>query len=370
MPETSNAKTPKVIHVIVATPFGKGARGGIDRMMDNIRDELSKHPQESINVRFLPTRGSGHILLSLVYFASFLSLLIVLRALGKCDLVHINVATHGSVTRKIIIGGLCNLLGVPFVIHLHGGRFIDFFAGASRSRQIRIVRFFKGAQRIIVLGKVWKDFVVDDLNVHDDRVEILRNAVPIPEFHEQSRGRNPALTQILFLGALGKDKGIPELLDALAQIEDQPKWSATLAGNGAIAEVKSSLVAKGLQGRVEVPGWLPQSEVQKLLGRADILVLPSHIENLPMSVIEAMAHNLAIVATPVGSVAEIITNGETGLLVPVGNANELAKALQRVVSDNDLRTKLGQAAGGFHKKHLEIGRYVKRICDLWKASAR
>ena len=88
-----------------------------------------------------------------------------------------------------------------------------------------------------------------------------------------------------------------------------------------------------------VPGWLDDDRVTAELQVADILVLPSLVENLPMCVVEAFAYGLAVVCTPVGAVPEIVEHERTGLLVPVNNASALASALERLLADPALRTR-------------------------------
>jgi glycosyltransferase involved in cell wall biosynthesis len=82
---------------------------------------------------------------------------------------------------------------------------------------------------------------------------------------------------------------------------------------------------------VELPGWLDPSESAALLQRTDILALPPFVENLPMAVIEAFAYGVAVVATPVGALPKMIDHDRNGLLVPVGDAEALANALNHVL---------------------------------------
>ena len=79
----------------------------------------------------------------------------------------------------------------------------------------------------------------------------------------------------------------------------------------------------GLVSRVAVPGWVGSDGVERLIANSSILVLPSFVENLPMSVIEGMAAGLAVVATPVGAVEEIIEHEKTGLLIPPGDVRRV-----------------------------------------------
>ena len=84
-----------------------------------------------------------------------------------------------------------------------------------------------------------------------------------------------------------------------------------------------------------------------------------------MSVIEGMAHGLAIVTTPVGATEDIIRDGETGLLVPPGDVDALSRALRRVITDDCLRKMLGTNARAFQTQHLSLPGYCTRLGDIW-----
>ena len=86
-----------------------------------------------------------------------------------------------------------------------------------------------------------------------------------------------------------------------------------------------------------------RSDVAAVLAAADVFVLPSHFEGLPMSVIEAMLTGLPVVATDIRGPREQVVDGETGLLVPAGSVERLAAALGRLVGDAGLRARMGEA---------------------------
>ncbi|MEO6609341.1 MAG: glycosyltransferase family 4 protein, partial [Aestuariivirga sp.] len=340
---------PAPFSVIVATPLGKGGEGGIDRLMDGVRASGLLEQQENLNLLFGTTRGRGSIWFSPFYLASFIMQLLWQRAIGRCDLVHINLASDGSTYRKTLVAKTAKALGIPYVLHLHGADYEEFLAAAKPALRYSIEAMFASADRVIVLGQVWRKFIIECLPVAPERVVIIPNAVPIPKLPQKRD--NSKQVRILFLGRIGARKGVPTLLEALSMIADRSDWRAAIAGDGEIAETKSELQHRNLSARVEVPGWLGSEETELRLANADILVLPSRNENLPMSVIEAMAAGLAIVTTPVGATAEIIKHDETGLLIAVDDADGLAKALSRLIGDVKLRQRLGKAAQQFHRKN-------------------
>lgn len=358
----------ELLYVLVATPLGKGGEGGIDRMMDGVRCcDLTEY-QENIRLSFGTTRGRGSIWLSPAYLALFIIQLAWLRLIGRCDLVHINIASDGSTFRKTFVAKAARTLGVPYVLHLHGADYREFFAAAKPAKQRSIMAMFAAAGRVVVLGQIWRKFVVECLAVAPERVVIAPNAVAIPK---QPRQPDEAgQVRILFLGRLGARKGIPTLIEAFSRISQQLEWHAILAGDGEIAETKSALEKHQLSARVEVPGWLGPEETELRLAQADVLVLPSRNENLPMSVIEGMAAGLTVVTTPVGATTEIVTHGKTGLLVRVDDAGHLAETLSLVISDAELRQRLGRAARDYHRQNLEINAYTRRLLELWRDVAK
>ncbi len=357
----------RMLHVTVATPLGRGGRGGIDQIMDEIRREHARAARPDLRLRFITTRGQGHIGISPLFLGLALGRLALAKAARRIDVLHVNLSSHGSETRKRLLCRAARLLRVPYVIHLHGSRYRQFHTGLDARGKAATAVMFRGAARVVVLGEVWKRFLVDAGIVDGTRVVVVPNASRAPR-----RGKLPASGDvlILFLGRVGARKGVPVLVRALGGMAGRSGWRAIIAGDGEVEGTVAALAAAGVAARVELTGWVDKREVERLLARADVLVLPSHDENLPMSVIEGMAFGLAVVATPVGAVPEIVTDGVTGLLVPAGDAERLCDALSRLVDDASLRRDLGVAARAYHHRHLEIGGYLRRLDALWDSVAR
>lgn len=365
MLQRSSASEP--LHVLVATPGAAKGQGGIDRVMAALQGELARDGNGDVLVRFGATRGTGSVFLSPFYLLSFLLRLAMLRALGQLDLVHINLSISGSTYRKLIVASLCRTLGVPYVLHLHGGNYPKFWSlvGPRLSRSIH--RMFAGAARVLVLGETWRRFVAERAPDTAARIVVIPNAVSKPTLARNGGGER---VHILFLGRISDLKGVPQLGEALHRMASVPGWRATIAGDGAVDQSRQKVREMGIADRVDLPGWVGSAAVADLIASADILVLPSFVENLPVSIIEGMASGLAVVATPVGAIEDIITDGETGLLVPPGDVDALTAALTRLVTDAGLRVRLGTAGMAVHRERLELGAYAVRMRQIWRDAAR
>ena len=354
------------LHVLVATPLGKGGRGGIDRVIDEVRRQIALVRPNNLAVCYLTTRGRGHLGLAPLYFAWSLLQLALRRLVGRADLLHVNLSSHGSTVRKVLICRAARALRVPYVVHLHGSRFRQFFEATGRFGMQEILTMFRGAARIVVLGAVWRAFIAEQMPDMLDRIEVLPNATWAP-VTLASRGAGPV--NILFLGRVGERKGVPQLIEAFEQLNPVPGWTGIIAGDGEVEQARAEIHRRGLHSRVSLTGWVGPNAVERLLSCADILVLPSFDENLPMAVIEGMGYGLAVVATPVGAVADIVKHDETGLLVPVGDAAGLAAAMARLIADPALRARLGRKARSFHRDNLHIDSYLPRLLGIWRAAA-
>jgi glycosyltransferase involved in cell wall biosynthesis len=124
----------------------------------------------------------------------------------------------------------------------------------------------------------------------------------------------------------------------------------------------------GIADRVDVPGWISTEAFTNLLTGADILVLPSHDENLPLSVVEAFARRIAVICTPVGALPDIIEDGRSGILVKPGDVGELTEAIKRLLHDQKLREELGARARQIYEERLNLESYTKRLAKVWRAA--
>jgi glycosyltransferase involved in cell wall biosynthesis len=361
------------INVLVLCPGGLGHGGGIGRQMGYFLGALPR-AAETPTYRVIDTRGPWflgsarwRVPLSAVYLVAAAFRIAGARIAGRPSLLHVNITGRGSTTRKLALTAVARAVGLPYVLHIH-----DYdYAADIRARgglMRRLVRgMFVAAAQIITLGAEAERTLRAALVLPDTPILILPNAVPdprpLPRAAATAAAAEPA--HLVFLGYLSARKGVPELLEALASpaLAALP-WRATLAGGGPVDEFRARAAAFGLADRVAFPGWIDQPAASALCAAADILVLPSHAEGLAMSVLEGLAHGLAVVATPVGAHAEVIEPEQSGLLAPPGDVAALSAALGRVIGDHALRERLRSGARKRFLDRYDVRSYAVRLAQM------
>jgi glycosyltransferase involved in cell wall biosynthesis len=152
---------------------------------------------------------------------------------------------------------------------------------------------------------------------------------------------------VAIIGRLVRQKGIDILLQAIANV---PEVRLTIAGKGELEpDLRCTVTELGLDDRVEFVGWVDPASIFQ---RVDAVALPSRNEGLPLVLLEAMHVGLPVVASSVGSVAEAIEDGKTGLLVPPEDSQTLARALAGLAESPPRRRRLGAAAQHRAQQHF------------------
>lgn len=177
---------------------------------------------------------------------------------------------------------------------------------------------------------------------------------------------------VLFAGRLSAQKRVEDLLFALDLLHHvRPDVRTLIVGDGPLRErlVERAAAFRLLEGRaVRFLGH--RDDVPRLMAAADVLVLPSAYEGLPNVVLEAMCFRKPVVATAAPGTAEVVVDGETGLLVPVGDRPALAQAIRRVVEDPGLAARLGRAGRVRVETDYRLDAMIGRFADLYEELAR
>lgn len=191
-------------------------------------------------------------------------------------------------------------------------------------------------------------------------LRVIHNGIPLvlPE----STGDLPAGFVVGTVGRLSAEKGFDVLLRAAARI---PTIQVVLVGQGPEADALTTLAGElGIADRVRLTGWVEDSR-EYLVGY-DVFALPSHTEGFPLTTLEAMLAGVPVVASDVGGVSEQVVADRTGLLVPAGDVDALAAALERLVTDAGLRDRLAGAARAMVQERFTAPTMARRYEELYR----
>jgi glycosyltransferase involved in cell wall biosynthesis len=192
------------------------------------------------------------------------------------------------------------------------------------------------ADRDFVLSRGWKTAADIDVVPHGVSTVFLAGAPPC----DQARGRG-----ILFCGSWTAMKGVVYLADAFSRLVDRGfRGNLTILGGGVPDETILSAFSPAARPLVTLVARVAEAEVIAAYRAHDIFVLPSTYEGFGMVVLEAMTQRLPVIATRVGAASALIVDGRTGLFVPLRDPGALADAIDRLMHDPDLRTRLADAA--------------------------
>lgn len=298
---------------------------------------------ERCRVNYVSPVADGPVMRKLAAAIAALCRFGFLLAGGKVHLVHIHLASGVSFWRKAVFASLAYSFGQPVILHLHSGNFVRFSAERSRFGRRIIMEVFRRAQRVVILSDSWLDRLSGILE--EERCVVIENPVvapspwPVPQRDEQE----PSPIRFVFLGRLEQNKGAYDLLQAFAKVAAiHPDVTLVMGGVGNMAYCEGLSADLNIRSRVSFPGWVVGEEKARLLREAHVFVLPSHIEGMPISMLEAMSFGLPMVMCPVGSIPEVVSNGEEAIFVAPGDVDALAAAMARLAADPGLRLSMGE----------------------------
>jgi glycosyltransferase involved in cell wall biosynthesis len=300
------------------------------------------------------------------HWRAFRALLRLFRA-ERPDLVHAHMPISGFLARLAAWWA-----GVPRIAYTGHGFWFNFPGSWPRS----VVGFAMEWLAARVTGTF---LTVSEAEAHDARrLRIHRGAIAVGNGRDPARFRpDPAARRrvraalgapddevvVLAVSRLVWHKGYPELAAAMRMVPDAALW---VAGERLTSDRGPDMTAllrdAGLGARLRLLGH--RDDVADLMAAADLFVLPSRFEGLPMSVIEAMLTGLPVIAANVRGPAEQVVPEVTGLLVPPGDAPALAAALQRLAADPALRARMGAAGRLRAVERYDEAKVLARTLDL------
>lgn len=238
-------------------------------------------------------------------------------------IVHIHTASYNSFKRSSWFVRLAKAMGRKVVLHIHGGGFREYYNTNPRW----ILKILKKADCVLALTDSWRKFYSDDLQLPN--VVTVPNIVSNPQIKEvEHDGR----LHLLFLGFIVEQKGIFDLIEVIK--EHKAEWDGKLmlhvGGSHEVERLQSFIKDNGLENLIQYEGWVSGDKKIMLLNLMDAYILPSYIEGLPISILEALSYGKPVITTPVGGIPEVVDEDNGYLLTP-GDRKTLFEIINGII---------------------------------------
>lgn len=283
------------------------------------------------------------------------------------DIIHIHLSLSGYLAAR--------LARAPRIVsHYH-----NIYPGSAQIPALEL-RFWKAFDRFcsgdlsIACSEAVLHQCVAESGIDPTRVEVLRNGVDLRSLDELSLQSpdwiapcsSPSEVRLVFVGRLVPQKGLDVLIRSLAVLHPA-EWHLMIVGDGPLrAELQELVRNHGLEPRVTFYGARPWQDIPGLLAVSDLFVYPSRWEGLGLSIVEASACRLPVVATDVGGIPEVVLGGVTGLLVPPGDPEALASALAQLLDDPVRRREMGEAGRVVVEEKFDIRKIAAQAKGIYE----
>ncbi|MCO6509284.1 MAG: glycosyltransferase family 4 protein [Aridibacter famidurans] len=261
--------------------------------------------------------------------------LTIVRDSRKVDLMVLEVYSGPAFVLADVASFLAKALGIPSVLVLHGGQLPEF--AKKRNRWVKRVL---GRARSLVAPS---PFLAGSLEQYVSPVRMIPNAIDLERY--RFRPRNEIGPRMLWMRSFHPLYNPGLALDVLAIVKSEfPDATLVMGGvdKGLESSVKSSAREMGLQDSVRFPGFLDEASKAEEFSKADIFLNTNRVDNMPVSVVEACAFGLPVIATDVGGLSRLITHGENGILVKDDDPEEMANAVITLLNDPEATERLSR----------------------------
>ena len=319
---------------------------------------------QKVFLKYIPTSTNGSLLFRILYMLNGYRKIIYTLLFEKVDIVHIHMAEKGSTFRKGYVVKWSKLFGKKVIIHMHAGPFLQWFYSLTKAKQGSVKKILMLADNILVLGEYWKK-ELEEL-IPERKIEVLYNGTKCPDYNAY----NIRASNIVYLGVMNSNKGIYDLLTALKQIDSDldPLVKVKLCGNDLEGDVKKVIEDYGLTERIEMLGWINQSQQIEIFKETMINVLPSYFEGLSMTVIEAMAYGIPVVTTNISTMPELL--GKDAYMINPGDIDALGEILLKLSGDSQLRRQISEEEYQRAKHIFSEDAFIKKTIQIYESVLR
>jgi glycosyltransferase involved in cell wall biosynthesis len=288
---------------------------------------------------------------------------------GRIDVMHLNNSPTSTlgVFRDYVVARIAVHYGVPFAVQMRGRFSVPAGGGLiARARRRAFAGIFERAAVVLTLNSESSRAVVELAPLLGDKVEQVPNFIVCDEMPKREQPLpDGAKMQVVFAGTLTPNKGIRTMLEVLKRTEGIHLTLIGPTAGESKAEVEAVLNSPELADRITATGSLTVSESRRAIASGDVYLFPSEHEGFPISVLEAMTAGLAVVASPVGAIPDMIDVPAGGELIPYGDVAPYVVALERLRDNPDLRIKMGAHNRARALTDYDFSIAVRKLCDVY-----
>lgn len=363
---------PAKIRLLLAAHIGE-PRGGVSTYFETLIDsDLCNH----VDLHFIETskgalrsgnRGKWKFRNWFNALNNILGFLLALVSV-KPDLVHIGTAYGASFLKHSVMVCLAKVLSVPVVVQLHCSfnKLLPENQKVWRKFALFILRHCEG---IIVLSKEWESL---GHLIPMTKVQYIPNAIDVKPYKQLPRPRQKTngRVKILYMGHITREKGVFDLIQAAQMIaKKNQRFVINIVGECLVNEESSRMNeiinSNHLKEYIKILGPEYGKKQIDRFASSDIFVLPSYHEGMPMSVIEAMAAGLPVVASNVGGIPDLIENEVTGKRIAAGDVQALSSSLLELIENSDKRLIWGKKGRQRAVQHFDIEGRVAELVSFY-----
>ena len=337
----------RVLHIVpLPPPQGGMATFAVGMLGSVLGDAFDLIPLRADRVNKLKHRGIVRKVLNLVNLM-LLSWAMLWRIVWyRPKIVHIQSNSGGGFLANAHLAFQARLLGRKVLMSIHGGGFRDFYDRAGRLNRHHIRTGLRVPHRIIcATPRMWD--TLSQIGVPEERLALIGNGINPAERTRTEVTPDGEPLRVLFLNRVTVPKGVCELIDAAVRLHEAfPQMRVRIAGFPSDDQpaLEAHMNECGAGEYVHFVGGIETDAKEQEYLDADIYALPSHVEDLPYGMLEAMGYGLPCVVSDVGGLSTLTEQGASGLLVPPQDVDALVEALGRLLGDATLRQQLGRAA--------------------------
>lgn len=281
----------------------------------------------------------------------------------KIDTILIFSSAKLSFIEKGLMAIIYSLAGKKVIFAPRSGlSLIDY--EKSKFMKWFMPRVINKATFVICQGITWKEFYQKISNKNEDKFVVLNNWIDFNYYFNETKLKcKNEIPKIIYVGWLEEYKGIKDLLVSLKMLRDKNLiFECEIYGNGSLYSFCDDYIENNdISNLVKLKGWANHATKIEAFKSADIYVLPSHFEGFPNSLLEAMSSRIAVIATKVGAVDDILINNVNGILIDSKNENMLTDAIGKLLLDKNLRENLAANAVETVKQNFTVSNAVEKL---------